>query len=367
MASLARGESNTTSVLNWFILVNGVKTDAYEVGYRIIDITGGLPGTQVFPTTEGEYEDVSSLPGHFAVGSYYAYDNTESKGWTPSIAEPIGTHRIEWRWKITAAAPYQSGQEDFEVLVQSAGSSVDTYISIQDIRDQGLLEADYDDETVLAAIEMWQAFIDRACRQWFNPRSLILSVDGTDSDTLHFGVPIISISYIKINDSTTELDTSLYKVYNRLNDFSDRWNPRIKLVNSLEYTDIFTAPITGRSLIFRKGRQNQVISGVFGYVEDDNSPPKLIQRALTKLVIEKLTTPLYSTSGFSTGTIPPILGNILEEWTDGHKIKYSAPGGTTKPIAQGLRGITNDPEILNILKLYKAPIGCATQANPSYR
>lgn len=363
MTSLARGEANTTSGLNWFILVNGIKTDAYEVGYRIIDITGGLPGTQVFPETEGEYENVSNVPGHFAVGSYYAYDNDESTGWTPSITESIGTHRIEWRWKITAAAPYQAGQEDFEVLVQSAGSSVDTYISIQDVRDQGLLEADYDDETVLAAIEIWQSFIDRACRQWFNPRALILKVDGTDSDTLHFGIPIISITYLKLNDSTSELDTTLYKVYNRLNDFTDKWNPRIKLVNSIEETDIYTAPITGRALIFRKGRQNQEISGVFGHVEDDNSPPKLIQRALLKLVIEKLTKPLYSSGISLSGTIPPILGNVIEEQTDNHRIKY----GGFKQIAQGLAGITNDSEILTILKMYRAPIGCITQANPSYR
>ena len=46
MPTLARGQENTPSILNWFISINGVLTDAYEVGYQIYDITGGLPGTQ---------------------------------------------------------------------------------------------------------------------------------------------------------------------------------------------------------------------------------------------------------------------------------------------------------------------------------
>ena len=43
MPALARGQENTPSIINWFITVNNVLTDAYEVGYQIWDITGGLP------------------------------------------------------------------------------------------------------------------------------------------------------------------------------------------------------------------------------------------------------------------------------------------------------------------------------------
>lgn len=369
MPALSRGQENTTSILNWFITVNSVPTDAYEVSYRIFDIASGLPGTQIFPTAAGTYEDVTNAPGKFGVGSYYAYDNTEAEGWTPELTATVGTHRIEWRWKITAASPYQAWYEDFEILVQSAGSSTDTYISISDVRDEGLLEADYSDAKVLSYIETWQSFLERACRQWFLPRSMTFLIDGTDSDALHFGVPIIDISYVKINGSTDELDTSLYKVYNRRDDFKDRWNPRIKLVNSVYRTDIYTSPDTGRRLIFRKGRQNQEVSGTFGFVEGTNkTTPHLIKRALLKLVIEKLTAPLYVAPGSTGGGgSSSILGNILEEVTDGHRIKYSQAGGGTKPGAIGLRGITEDPEILQIIKLYRAPLGIATPANPSFR
>ncbi len=363
MPGIARGQENTESIINWFITVGGVLTDAWEVGYRIYDITGGLPGTQVFPTTPGDYETVTSAPGNFATGSYYAYDNANTRGWTPELTEAIGTHRIEWRWKISAGAPYQAGLEDFEVLVQSGGSSVDTYIAIQDVRDAGLLEADWDDATVLAAIEMWQAFLDRACRQWFVPKAMILQVDGTDSDALHFGVPIISIDYVKLNNDTAELNTDYYRVYTGRGYPDDRRNPRIKLVSGGDF-DIYTQPMSSGRMKFRKGRQNQEIKGVFGFTEEDGSVPKMIKRALLKLVVEKLTRPVY---GDIVGTpAPPLVGAVIDEWTDGHKLKTQAAGGEIKPRAPGLIGITGDQEILDIIKLYKAPIGIATPANDSY-
>lgn len=369
MPALARGQENTTSILNWFISINGVLTDAYEVGYQIFDISGGLPGTQVFPTTPGDWETVSTGAGHFSVGSYYAYDNTAVSGYTPLLTASIGTHRIYWRWKINFGSSYQADAEDFEVTVESSGSSVDTYISIQDVRNAGLTdEVVYTDAAILSSIELWQSVLDRACRQWFVPKALTLNVDGTDSDTLHFGVPIIDIEYIKVNNCDTALETDLYKVYNAIEYPDDRRNPRIKLVCARQYNDIYTAPLMDGRLLFRKGRQNQEIKGTFGFVESDMSVPKPIQRALLKLVIEKITKPIYA-SDPSTIPIPPppIIGTLLEEWTDGHRKKYGTSGAEVSKRSPYLTGITNDQEIIEIVKMYRAPIGCATPANFTYR
>jgi len=365
MPALARGQENTPSILNWFTTVNGVLTDMYEVGFQIWDITGGLPGDVVFPTPgdANDWEDVTIAPGKYSVGHYYAYDNTNAQGYTPDIGQPIGTHRIKWRWKSSAAAPYQSDAEDFEVLVQSAGGSADWYISVDDVRDEGLLEADYPDAKVIAYIEMWQQILERICRQWFNARTLILQIDGNDSDTIHFGVPIISIDYLKLNERTDELDTSFYKVYSGNQWPDDRGNPRVKLIGPEYDRDIFLSPVTWGRLRFRKGRQNQEFKGTFGYVESDGSTPKAISRALLKLVVEKLTTPIYSTTG---GSSPSLLGMVLEEKTDGHSIKYGYPGGEPTSRRPGLTGITQDPEILDIFKLYRAPLGVATPAHWSY-
>jgi hypothetical protein len=119
-------------------------------------------------------------------------------------------------------------------------------------------------------------------------------------------------------------------------------------------------------MMFRTGQQNQYIRGLFGYVEDDGSPPPLIKRALLKLVIDKLTRPLYP--GTVNVTPPPLIAGLLrEEWTDGHRIKVEPSGGVLKVRAPGLFGVTDDPEVLGILRLYRAPIGIATAASPSFR
>lgn len=362
MPALARGQENTTAIINWFITVNGVSTDAYSVEYRIFDITGGLPGTQIFPVVPGTYEDVTNAPGKFSTGAYYAYDNTAGRGFTPELTASIGTHRIEWRWKISSGAPYQSGQEDFEVLVQSGGSTSDTYITIQDVRDAGLTDTTkYPDGLVLSTIEIWQTFLDRACRQWFRPVAITMELDGTDSVILPLGVPIISIDYVKLNDSTDELETDYYKVYNSISYPDDRKNPRIKLVNA--YTADIFSQLQGQ-LIFRKGVKNQEVKGTFGYLDEAGNTPKLIQRALLKLVVEKLTNPVYGTPDSS---LPSTVGTLLEEWTDGHKVKFAQAGGEAKPRQPGLLGITNDSEVLGIIKLFKGPLAMAYPINSSIR
>ena len=364
MPSIAREQENTVDILNWFTTVNGVLTDMHTVEFRIFDLTGGMPGVQIFPSTPGDYEDVTNAPGRFSVGAYYAYDDAQAQGWTPSAVANLGAWRTNWRWKLNAGSEWQSDSEDFTMLVASGGSSADTYITIADVRAAGILETDYDDAMVLAAIEMWQAFLNRACRQWFIPRAMTLLVDGTDSDALHFGVPIITIDHVKLNGDTVALDSSYYRVYNGCNYPDDRRNPRIKLVANDGNFDIYTQPMCGR-LKFRKGRHNQEIKGIFGFVEEDGSVPAMIKRALLLLVIEKLTSPLMGATPAGV-VVPPLVGALLEEKTDGHSKKWAQAGGEVSPRQPGLLGITNNPEVLGIIRLYRAPIGVATPANWSY-
>jgi len=242
------------------------------------------------------------------------------------------------------------------------------YVSVSEIRALGLTDAVmFPDSSILTAIKTWQAFIERACRQWFYPIELEMTLDGTDSDAIHFGVPVISVSEVRLNGDTVALNPTYYKVYSNLTYPADRQNPRIKLIEQRTANyDIYTAPLRDGKLRFRFGRQNQYIKGVFGYIEADGSPPALIKRAVAKLVVEKLTKPIYVAPGAEAPTPPPVMaGIVLEEWTDGHKIKYAQSGGELKPRAPGLAGITDDPEVLGIIRLYKAPIGVATPNNPS--
>ena len=239
------------------------------------------------------------------------------------------------------------------------------YITVADVRAAGMTDTTtYPDDDVQAAIDLWGEAIDKVTRQWFDSRALVMKLDGTNSDTLHFGVPIISINYVKLNGDDSELDTSYYEVYNSRSYPDDRKNPRIKLKREQGVTSIFTSPIGDGSLIFRKGRRNQEVSGNFGFTEADGSTPKLIKRALLKLVLEKLQSPAYTAPGSLAVTPPPILAGVVqEEWTDGHKVKYAGTFEYGKQRAPGFLGLTQDPEIISILKWHRAPLAMATPAD----
>ncbi len=355
MPRIARGEENTPTKINWFTRVSGVLTTMYSMEFRIFRIEDGLPGVQVFPLAG--WEDVSAPPGRYADGYYWAYDNANAKGWTPDVMADIGTHRIFWRWKQYATSSYQEGAEDFE-LVAAEGGVADTYIVIADVRNEGLANPPYTDTMIDSAIITWQQFLDRACNQWFLPKELTIEFDGDGSFTAHFGVPIISVEYLRINRSTSDLDPNLYKVYN------DDDNPKIALVQPGQLRDIHQPPFGwSGEMRFLKGYKNQVVKGTFGRVDEIGDPPALIKRALLKLVIEKLTRPIY---GEGSGDASPMTfaGIVIEEKTDGHSVKYGTAKFQDRRV--GLSGITQDAEILDIIRLYKAPIGFATTSYWSY-
>lgn len=362
MPSLAREVPGTTADLNFSTPPGGTPADANAVGFRIFSLTAGLPGTQVFPTTVGTYQDVTASPGKYATGSYYAYDSGTGLGWAPLLTEELGLHRIEWRYKMAAPDAYKYKYEDFDVVTELVNTPP-MYVGVQDFRDAGLEVATASDAAVIDQILIWQEFIERATRQWFVPRAMTLTFDGHDGDTVFFGVPVISVSSVKINGRDDALDTTYYKVYNNRSGFpDDRKNPKLSLQRGSD-RNVFAGPILlDGPMRFRKGRMNQTIVGVFGYVEADGTTPKLIKRALMKLVLEKLQKPLYSSGG---GADPPaIVSSVIEEEeTDGHRIRYGKPGGGTVASKNGLSGMTDDPEVLNIIKLYRAPIGLATPSH----
>lgn len=366
MPRIAQGQENTAENINWFIRVFGELTDMYEVGFRIFYIEPGLPGTQIFPSTG--WEDVTSGGGHYSTGYYFAYDNGNACGWTPAVDAALGTYRIEWRWKQFEISDYLTGAEDFEVIVAAQGSSYLYYISIDDVRAEGLTDPPFSDELILATIETWQAILERACRQWFYPRELTLRFDGDGSCTAHFGVPIISVEHLKINDATEALSADLYAVYNRVN-LADKYNPHIAL-RRYKYADVTNSLYLmgfGEGMLkFIKGYQNQEVKGMFGYVEADGICPLAIKRALLKLVIEKLLSPLYVAPGATppAGSSSTYAGVVISESTDGHSITYGTPSYDKRRV--GLSGLTQDQEILTIIDLYRAPIGIANTSHWSW-
>lgn len=222
------------------------------------------------------------------------------------------------------------------------------YVTVDDLRDFGLGEDVASDSAVAASIVLWSQVIDRLCGQWFEPRAATLNLDGSGADTLHLPVPIIAITSMKINGSSTALETNRYIAYKSRMIPDDRLNPRIRLGAVGSYWP--------GGAKFSHGLHNQIIEGTFGYVEEDLSTPAPIKYALMKLISEKLKNPPNPGEDQPPDEGLGLQGPIIEETTDGHSRKWgNVSVKTTRPgIAAG---ITSDPEINAILLMYRrAPI-----------
>src|SRR3990172_2213255 len=241
------------------------------------------------------------------------------------------------------------------------------YVTAAEVRCEGV-PASISDQKITDAIALWQQFIERACRQWFESRLLTVQVDGNDSDILFLPVPVISVTSLFVNnDFVNALPTVNYKVYSgRSEPNDDRRNPKIRLV-SLQ--TIFDPPVFPLRAVFAKGQQNQKIVGEFGFTESSATTPfwttpLLIKRALVKLVIRDLQT--KGSGGLwaavSSGGLPA--GAKAFEMTDGHSVQYATP--QSKITKAGLSGVTGDNEIDAILVLYRAPIAMAVPSSPLY-
>lgn len=361
MALVARNEvlGCANAKLDLFLRKAGSPVDVEVLEYQIFDVSTPakqITPVQVYPGSgRATLNTVDDCPTGQRLGQgHYA------AVWTVPAMEPLGSHEIQWFFKETAFSAEETFKEEFEVSSVAGAGSDNLYITVADVRAAGIDSTIASDTTVETAILINQQFIERVTRQWFNERTLTLQMDGNGADTLFLPVPIIEVTELYTNDNVNVRDPATYRVYNGRFFPDDRKNPRIKLIRSSTDSDIFSDPFrSSRPATFIKGWQNQKIVGSFGYVEADGSTPELIKRALLKLVIEKLTNPVYVPAGSVPPAPPPPgpVGSVIRETTDGHTIQYTfVKFGDTRA---GVSGYTMDREVLTILDLYKAPIGVA--------
>lgn len=229
------------------------------------------------------------------------------------------------------------------------------YINVKAVRDAGVTPKRASKEDIEAAIATWTAFIDRITGQWFESRALTVQLDGTDTDTLFLPVPVITLTSLHINgDFVNAVAATDFRLYNRAFP-DDRRNPRVKLITNDRFQDVFTPPVLrGRGPAFMFGKQNQQLIGNWGFVETDGTTPLLIQRALLKLAVKQLSSGSLARGGGSlTGSSGPA-GPLILESTDGHTQQW---GNLVRPtLSPGSIGVTGDPEVDEILKMYKRPI-----------
>jgi hypothetical protein len=300
------------NVLTLFEVIK-VYRAAVEAG-PYVEITGpGIRIDLIAGQTVYFYDDVAGDPAYYYKTSYF-HETTLLES---SLSDPI--------------------QGESDALI----------VSIQDLRDEGV-PSTVSDDRILLAIQTWQAFVERACRQWFYPRQMTWDLDGNGTTLLQLPVPIISLSTLYMNDDfVNPVEVDAYVVYNGRgeNGRDDRRNPRIKLISA--ETSIFegVGPVQRNSFTFMIGEKNQRLVGSFGYVEPDGSTPAPVRYAVKKLAIRGIE-PLYNTGGAAGPT-----GSVIEEETDRHRRKWSDPTLATKAWS-----MSGDAEVDQIIAMYRAPI-----------
>jgi len=167
------------------------------------------------------------------------------------------------------------------------------YVSISDVRDEGVTVDNASDERIEAIIQLAERYIERVTGRFFEPRPQSLAVDGAGGRVLRLGHPIIRIDVVAVDAaaaSPVPIDPSSYRVYNRhltqgLLVPDDRDDPRIELAQGGDVGAGFEAR-------WPRGVQNVRVAGVFGYTDPDGSPtgetPLLIQYVTKLLVLREL-------------------------------------------------------------------------------
>lgn len=222
-------------------------------------------------------------------------------------------------------------------------------ITVSDFRFQeNFKKVPPEDAKLKELIEYWQSWIEQVTGNFFEKKALSFYMDGNDSEVLHLGIPIITITHLRINDSAADLPTDEYAIYNgRTPPNDDRQNPKIVLKQNYR-RNIFTDPplptlgqVSKRN--FLRGERNQYIEGEFGYLEPDDSAPSPIIRALKRLVLKDANA--IASGNTVLDTVDK--SRLISQTTDKHSYKLASPGPGV--------GLTGDQEVDKILRAYKAP------------
>lgn len=198
------------------------------------------------------------------------------------------------------------------------------YCTIEDIRKEGISADHAPDSRLENLIELATAYIDGITGQWFEPRAMTITLDGNDGKILFLPIFPIETTSLKVNGKLI----NDYMVYNRFFP-DDRRNPKIY-----------------RETCWPKGRQNVSIEGIWGFVDKKGTnymTPAMIKQVAKRLVIREI--PVL---GDSEGQEERKRVRIVSETTDGHSYTLARLTSTLE--------FTGDPDIDEVLALYRAPI-----------
>ena len=152
------------------------------------------------------------------------------------------------------------------------GTAGSWYITIQDVRDEGINATVLPDTRAVKLIRQAQSLIDDATGRHFLPEAKILKIDSEDMSMLVLPEPIVKVDSLALEElvpggtpTVTEYDIRALRIYNRhltqrLLRPDDREFPKIVITPEFIPTYRWTG-------YFPKVRQQFKIEGVFGYTE----------------------------------------------------------------------------------------------------
>jgi hypothetical protein len=108
MGALKQGQTLTKSDLNIYFYVNSNLSDPYFVTYTLYDSTSGTDEIIGLP---------DRTPLKFSTGSYFA-------SWTIPDDEPLGVHKIRWKYRDSATSQIKEDVEEFQIIPLCAGVGI---------------------------------------------------------------------------------------------------------------------------------------------------------------------------------------------------------------------------------------------------
>ena len=251
-----------------------------------------------------------------------------------------------------------------------ASSSVfeDSYTTLQNIRDEGVLATDVDDDRVSKFIGYANRYIERATQNWFNPRYQIFLMSGEDDGRLFFDVPIIALQKITINDQADQfknIEINNRYLRNGMISPDDRKNPMIA------YSDGFLIE-PGERLetlgggFFPHDRQQIKVWGIFGFTElprgtvcgetaeksqvplEYGQVPALIEWCATSIVVARCF-PMLSDDAIQAS----MSSRITKLKTMDEEVNF---GNASSSEVINTQGFSNNSVVDQILSTYKVPM-----------
>lgn len=204
------------------------------------------------------------------------------------------------------------------------------YASLQDIRAEGVSEAQASDERLEALLAEATTFIDRATGWFFEARPATFHLDGRGTPSLEPPVPPLQLTSLRIDGEQLSLAAA-----------------DLVVVGSPVGPGFDAPRLTLRARRFPRGSANVEAVGTWGYLEADAAgqpiTPPAIRRACMLIVLRHLA-PLGSPDSVDAR----LRSRLLSEQTRDQSYTLGAPEAAP---------FTGDDEIDRILLRYRRPFG----------